>query len=148
MDKKFEIHRKAIMIHKMEVADLMSKIAIEIMKKAFDHDNSKMEEPELSGFMEIIPELNKQKYMDSEYSKALKGDAIQHHYKNNDHHPEFFKNGCKDMNFVNMIEMLCDWISASKRYNGEVDFDEQQKRFNYSDDIKALLVNTMKILKE
>jgi len=41
--------------------------------------------------------------------------AIEHHYKNNRHHPEHFNNGIDEMNLVDLIELLCDWKAASER---------------------------------
>jgi hypothetical protein len=34
--------------------------------------------------------------------------ALKHHYENNRHHPEHFKNNIDDMNLIDLIEMLCD----------------------------------------
>ena len=53
------------------------------------------------------------------------GPALQHHYEDNCHHPEHYRNGIHDMNMVDLIEMLCDWRAAIKRYHpdGRNNFD-------------------------
>jgi hypothetical protein len=63
----------------------------------------------------------------------------------NRHHPEHFENGIRGMNLIDLIEMFCDWYAATQRHNdGDIimSIEINQKRFEYSDDIKAILKNT------
>jgi hypothetical protein len=41
--------------------------------------------------------------------------AQMHHMEVNSHHPEFYENGCKDMDLLDVIEMLSDWYASSSR---------------------------------
>jgi hypothetical protein len=53
------------------------------------------------------------------------------------------------MNLVDVVEMFCDWLAATKRMQaGTGDMMKSiaigQERFGYSDDFRALLENTYK----
>ena len=72
--------------------------------------------------------------------------ALEHHYKENRHHPEHFENGIKGMTLIDLVEMISDWKAASERHNnGDIikSIEINQKRFGYSDDIKQILLNTV-----
>ena len=63
----------------------------------------------------------------------------------NRHHPEHWKQGVKDMTLMELLEMLADWIAASKRNpNGDIlaSIDKNQERFGYSDELKVILKQT------
>ncbi len=71
------------------------------------------------------------------------GKGLEHHYGNNSHHPEFYENGIKGMNLIDLVEMLCDWKAATLRHiNGDLlkSIEQNQKRFNYSDELKQILL--------
>lgn len=113
------------------------------------HDKSKLEEPELSIFDEYGINLSKLEYGSKEYKEQLKRmkPALDHHYANNRHHPEYHPNGIKDMNLVDIIEMVCDWKASSERYaNGDFikSIDINKERFGYSDELQQLIKNTIK----
>lgn len=113
------------------------------------HDVSKLIEPEKDIFDEFTPKLANTTYGSDEYKEHLKamGKALEHHYRENRHHPEHFENGIKDMDLVDIIEMLCDWKAASMRHeDGDIlkSIEINQKRFGYSDEIKNILLNTLK----
>ena len=47
------------------------------------------------------------------------------------------------------IEMICDWKAATLRHNdGDIrrSIEKNQERFGYSDDVKAILLNTIESL--
>ena len=72
--------------------------------------------------------------------------ALDHHYANNSHHPEHYKNGIMGMDLIDLIEMICDWKAATERNaNGDImkSIEINQKRFNYSDELKQILINTV-----
>jgi Iap family predicted aminopeptidase len=53
------------------------------------------------------------------------------------------------MNLVDLIEMLCDWYAASLRHNdGDIfkSIELNQERFEYSDELKQIFINTIKDL--
>ena len=52
------------------------------------------------------------------------------------------------MNLIDLIELVCDWKSSSLRQNPEkaiVDIEKNQERFGYSDDLAAILKNTVEL---
>lgn len=121
----------------------------EIAERAFSHDETKLISPEKEVFDEFTPKLANTTYGSDEYKEHLKGmgKALEHHYSANRHHPEHFENGIKDMDLVDIVEMLCDWKSASMRHNdGDVlkSIEINQQRFGYSDELKSILINTLK----
>ena len=73
-------------------------------------------------------------------------EVFKMHYANNRHHPEHFKNGIEDMNLIDIIEMLCDWLSYKE---GSLSYHEAQeiiynqaKRFGFGDEIINIMINT------
>lgn len=72
--------------------------------------------------------------------------VFDHHYKCNRHHPEHFLNGINDMNLVDMIEMLCDWVGykniMSIREAIKV-VDTQMDRYGFSNDLRDIMKNTL-----
>lgn len=117
------------------------------------HDNSKLQEPERSGFQAMTADarLKDLAYGSEEYRAVLREHkpTIKHHYAHNDHHPEFWPNGIRDMSLLSVLEMLCDWKAATARMkDGDLarSIEMNAERFGYGDEFKALLVNTAKEL--
>lgn len=78
------------------IDNVQKKIAVimnELTDRGLNHDRSKLEEPELSMFNKYTPKLKMSSFGEKSYNKNLKkmSSGLQHHYKNNRHHPEFFK---------------------------------------------------------
>ena len=62
------------------------------------------------------------------------------------HHPNYYDDGIKGMDLVDIMEMVCDWKAASMRHNdGDIDksLEINQKRFGYSDELKQIMKNTI-----
>lgn len=77
--------------------------------------------------------------------------ALEHHYAMYRHHPEHFQNGVNDMNLIDLVEMLADWKAASERqHNGNLltSIELNATRFNITDQLKQILINTAKTLDE
>jgi hypothetical protein len=137
--------------HRGQVIKFANRIATELLANAIKHDESKIQEPELSVFNEYTPKLKNSAYGSEEYQGYLKemGKALRHHYQFNRHHPEHFKDGVCGMNLVDLVEMFCDWWAASLRHNdGDIrrSIVINQERFGYSDDVAAILLNTVDLL--
>lgn len=137
--------------HQDKVKDYTDFIAKAIMSRGKSHDASKLKSPELEIFAEYSDKLKGVTYGSSEYKECLENMkvATSHHYEVNRHHPEHFENGVKDMNLVDIVEMLCDWKAASERHaNGDVmeSIRKSKIRFGMSDDLTKILLNTAKIL--
>lgn len=124
-----------------------------LVNRAINHDESKLREPELSAFVEMTEALSSVEYGSNEYRAQLashKG-AVDHHYQNNRHHPEYHENGIYDMNLVDIIEMVADWIAAAERVkNGDIEksLSVNSKRFEIDSQLMAVIRNTVKFIKE
>lgn len=141
--------------HIANVNQFMHIIIKHLMDRADNHDRTKTESPEIELFSELTPKLAGCTYNSEEYKKFLAQlkPALDHHYasSNNRHHPEHFPNGIDGMNLIDLIEMLVDWVSACKRHNdGNIlkSIEINTKRFNISQQLKAILENTVKSIDE
>jgi len=146
MDERFKTIR-----HIETVRNHLNTCVRELLDRAEQHDQSKLQSPEREMFDEYTPLLRNSSYGSDEYKGFLKGmsKALSHHYENNRHHPEHFANGIKDMNLIDIIEMLCDWKSSTLRHSdGDIfkSIQINQERFGYSDEMAQLLRNTAKWL--
>jgi hypothetical protein len=142
--------RPATYEHIREVQLLLNKVIIKLLNRSELHDRSKLISPEVEVFDEYTQKLEHSVYGSEEYSQFLKEMSVglNHHWKNNRHHPEYFQNGIKDMNLIDIIEMLCDWKAASTRHStGDINksIEINQKRFGYSDELKKILLNTLEV---
>lgn len=135
--------------HIKRVGHFLGTFTTELLHRADVHDNSKLEEPELSGFALNTEKLGKVEYGSVEYKEMLKDlqPTIDHHYSRNRHHPEFHKDGINDMNLVDLIEMLSDWRAATERLrNGNIrkSIDVNAERYGLSPQLRRILENTVK----
>lgn len=116
--------------------------------------------------MRATPLLQKLEYGTPEYKQSLEdlGPALEHHYANNRHHPEYWPNGVADMSLLDITEMLCDWKAASERMRkptpaapGRAEapaYDENfersillnKERWGFSDELCGILINTAREL--
>ena len=134
--------------HKEMVAYCISILTSKLDYRAGVHDNSKLESPEKELFDEYTPKLKDCTYGSDEYKEFLKGlnIALEHHYKENSHHPEHYENGIDGMDLIDLVEMICDWMSASKRHaDGNIynSLKINKKRFNMSEQLVNILKNTV-----
>ena len=138
--------------HRQEVLYYLGNLAIETFRRAANHDISKSEKTEKALFNQTT--TSDTIYGSPEYFERLKSieKGIKLHYKRNRHHPEHFENGIKDMNLIDILEMLIDWYSASRCYSETGDIGRSieinQERFNYSNELKQILYNTIDYLEE
>lgn len=135
--------------HINNVRLLLNEVVNIILVCAAQHDKSKLREPEKPIFDEYTPKLKASTYGSEEYKNMLSEMqiALDHHYMNNRHHPEYFNDGISSMTLIDIIEMLCDWLAATKRHaDGDImkSIEINQKRFNYSDELKQIFINTVK----
>lgn len=148
---KFAIFKENIktFIHKLQVFRFMFKVMMKIFKRALVHDFSKFSKHEAPYFAKA-DKLNDYKYGTPEYHKMIKEQlqpALEHHYSNNSHHPEYHKNGINDMSILDQVEMLCDWKAATIRTkDGDIkkSIEYNQTRFGYNDDTKKKYIQFLK----
>jgi hypothetical protein len=134
--------------HIAQVRGLVLGVAGNLTERAHQHDRSKLEPPEVGVFDRVTPELAELTYGSDEYKASLAsmGDALTHHYEKNDHHPEHFPGGIHSMNLIQLTEMLCDWIAATRRHDdGDIhrSIDQNAERFGYDLEVRQLLHNTV-----
>ena len=145
--------------HIDRVGDFLNIAIDNLGERAEHHDASKLVSPEVEAFDIATPKLAQLVYGSPEYKQSTDdlGPALEHHYENNDHHPQYFPNGVQGMSLMALIEMLCDWRAASERSKQRTDDPEkvktfadglayQQERFGYSDEVAEILLNTVKEL--
>ena len=126
-------------------------IVDDLNSRADLHDKSKLVSPEVEVFDEYTPMLKEAEYGSVEYKSFLEGMKVglKHHYAYNDHHPEHFDSGIKDMNLMQFTEMLCDWLAAVGRTkNGDIrkSIEHNRERFGYGDELATLMLNTVEAL--
>ena len=148
-----EDQRPKTIEHITEVRKQISIIADELRRRGLIHDQSKLESPEKEIFDEYTPKLQDTTYGSDEYKMYLSEmkAALDHHYQANRHHPEHFENGIRGMNLVDLVEMFCDWLAATKRHtDGDIlkSIELNQARFKYSDDLKMILMNTAELMRQ
>lgn len=151
MSDKLTVEQQATnyetMKHIRQVGILLHKVAAELLSRADEHDQSKLASPEVEMFTEMTSKLADCVYGSEEYNEFRKklDPVLQHHYANNRHHPEHFKNGVNDMNLVDLIEMLCDWKASSTRHNtGNIrkSIEINAPRFGINQQLVSILENT------
>lgn len=134
--------------HKEVFSEFLEKLCGDMERRRSTHDLSKLKNPEKSIFDEYTPKLANSTYGSEEYKEFLNSmkPALDHHYANNRHHPEHFQNGIKEMNLIDLCEMICDWKAATLRHtDGDIlkSIEINQKRFGYSDELKQIFINTV-----
>lgn len=134
--------------HIKRVQDLLSDAAMEILRRGKAHDLSKLGPNEKPLFDEETPKLKNIVYGSDEYQESLNRlkPALEHHYANNSHHPQFYENGIDDYDLFDLIEMFFDWKAASERTsNGDIkkSIEHNGKRFNMSPQVMKIFHNTV-----
>lgn len=135
------------LLHIKRVNELLGMAATELIRRGNVHDNSKLEEPEKSEFDRLTPILKTLEYGSDEYKKSLSElqVALKHHYENNTHHPEHYKNGVNGMDLFDLIEMFFDWKAATERTKGgdiRKSIEYNKVRFNLSEQLIDIFNNT------
>lgn len=146
-------HVTGVLEHKKQVAFLLHAVSTELNQRAIVHDDSKFSLEELEAFEEVTPRLKRTEYASDAYKQATSelGTALEHHYQVNRHHPQHFSEGINGMNLIDLVEMVCDWIAATRRVkNGDVykSLPINQERFHMSDQLLSIIKNTIDTLLE
>jgi len=137
--------------HILKFQGYLHEIVQVLQERMLFHDASKLVSPEVEIFDKYTADLSKLTYGSPEYKQTLVDmkPAMDHHYAINRHHPQSYKNGIKDMDLIDIMEMLADWTAATHRHdNGDImkSLEINQERFGYSDELKKILHNTVKNL--
>ncbi len=141
----------ATMLHIARVRDLLNVMVKELLDRGRFHDLSKLMPPEVAAFTKMTPELSGLTYGTPEYdaSKVALGEALQHHYAKNRHHPEHFKRGIRDMNLIDLLEAFCDWKAGSERHttgNLRKSIQINAGRFQMPPELVEIFENTVELV--
>lgn len=133
------------------VRNYLNRVIINLLERGENHDQSKLESPEVEIFTEYTPKLAASTFGSEQYNTFKKEMcvALEHHYARNSHHPEHHKNGVDDMTLLDLIEMLVDWKAASERHNdGNIlkSIEYNGQRFKMSSQLIRIFENTAKEL--
>lgn len=134
-----------------------------IERRSIEHDASKMLDDEFAGFARINAVARTHKFGTPEYKASMDAErvTIDTHFRRNSHHPERPKllgeaaeetRGLPDdctywqardgaeMNFIDVIEMVCDWWGARLGY--------ADSRMTWRESVELNLSNKGKYLKD
>jgi len=141
------------MRHIETVRNYIGTVIRELIYRQEQHDQTKLQPPEVDIFEVYTPKLRDCVYGSDEYKQFLAEmkPAIDHHNESNRHHPEHYSNSIQGMNLIDLLEMLCDWKAATLRHNtGDIfkSLEINQKRFGFSDELKRILKNTVEDILE
>lgn len=119
--------------------------------RAVRHDQSKLVDPEKTLLDALGSQMNQPPYGSPEERQRFHNLAEfrVHHYAHNDHHPEHTEAGFQGMSLMALLEMVCDWKAANARHTGGTmanSLSFNRARFNMSDELFAILENTVKEL--
>lgn len=136
-----------ILKHKEKVRRRLLFLSEELKKRAECHDDSKLKDPEIKYLIEMDKEP-KYEYNTPEYFNKMKRwqKFFNHHYDNNRHHPDHFRNGILDMTLTDICEYLVDIISYYDEMHVHDAMDtveKQQGRFGLDNQLSQILVNTL-----
>ena len=129
-----------------------------LLDRVQDHDASKLKAEEWNPFYAATIALAAAPLGTPEYQQVLEefNKVLDKHYVRNEHHPEHFPNGIKDMfadgQVISFLIEMCVDIYASSRvpYDDVITWDTQIKylirRFDISSEEAAVIDNMMQII--
>ncbi len=139
--------------HIRKVNQYLINASCELLQRAKNHDQSKLEEPEKATFDEVTPLLSGLTFGSEEYTEATKRikPALDHHYSVNSHHPQHYENGINGMNLFDLMEMFFDWKAAGERTkdgNMERSIEINSQRFGMSKQLRTIFENTLEYIEK
>lgn len=145
-------HKKYVLDAALKMARYLFKqgnddLGMHLLKRATKHDNSKLELEELEALSKIAEDGDSLREANEKMSD-FKKKAIELHWKNNRHHPEFFSD-VSNMDEIDILEMVCDWYARSMQYNTNlIEFCEtrQENRFHFPEEMYKKIYNYCEII--
>ena len=138
---------KNILTHKENVKKRLLFLADELYKRAYHHDDSKLQIPEIMYLIEMDREPRYPYGSDEYFDKMKRWECFfKHHYENNRHHPDSFPDGVEGMNLADLCEYVVDIISYfdELHVSGALDtINKQQERFGLDNQLTQILKNTL-----
>ena len=134
--------------HIHRVQQLMYRFVHTLLNRCENHDRSKLEEPEKSGFEAMDAEPYFEYGTPEYYEKQVRyKDVLEHHYRENSHHPEHYAGFIAEMDLVDLLEMLCDWASRRKGLSvlDTIGLVEQQAaHYGFPPMLSSIILNTLR----
>lgn len=131
-----------ILSHQVLVRTYLLRLAHQLEERALLHDLSKFSLDEFEGMVSLNSIARGQRLDSPGYKDTLRSEAIKLHWSRNSHHPEYHKDGIKDMSLLDLIEMVIDWRAASETYK-RTSFGEslqiQKERFKMTEEQYRLI---------
>lgn len=136
--------------HINQVRIYLMEAAKELIKRGLVHDKSKLESPEKEA-LDSCPPIETLEYGTPAYHESCKNikPALQHHYKLNSHHPQFYSDGINGMNLFDIVEMFFDWKASTERTkDGDIrkSIPINQKRHKINPQLSRIFQNTVDYL--
>ncbi len=112
---------RSFLRHVTYVRLAIQRVAQELDNRATVHDLSKLQDDEFAGFARINRAGRVHKFGSPEYREGVRRErsTIDLHFSRNSHHPEN-----QPQNFLDIIEMVCDWWGARKGYGDSRSWQE------------------------
>ena len=124
-----------------ELCSLIFETPGALYTRVIKHDDSKYCNIEFDAYRQYFYPCSDEEPNEEEFNNAWK-----HHYRNNDHHPEYWIDDdgtIKDMPPICVAEMLLDWEAMSMKFNGST-----YEYYLKEKDVKPFSENTKKLLAE
>jgi hypothetical protein len=137
-------------LHQQLVATEMIICIKHLLDRAMRHDETKFSKIERESYIDPVWKLASTEYGSDEYKRIVKqmGEGWKHHKQHNDHHPKLLS----DMNLFSLLEMLCDWVSASMRKGNDplLPWNQLEKEQGLEKDslIYKISANTVRVMQE
>jgi len=136
-----------IISHIDRVKSWISRFATILYSRGIHHDESKLQEPEYS-LWKKMDEEPRYPYGTQQYKDKLERHkkVFKLHYRKNRHHPEHWNGWYSEMDLVDMIEMMCDWLGYKENISlseAQKLIETQCKRYGFSNEMRGLLYNTL-----
>ena len=134
--------------HISRVQKWISKFSGILFVRGLNHDKSKLIEPEFS-LWKKMDEEPRYPYGTKEYQEKIERHkkVFEHHYRYNRHHPEHWYGFYSEMDLIDIIEMLCDWLGYKEDITlpeAEELVKQQCKRYKFNKTFESLIFNTLK----
>ena len=133
--------------HIHHVRDNIGVFVAEMLRRGRDHDASKFSAAEKPALDEALPLLEGVAYGSPAWQEVVDrvAPALEHHYRNNTHHPEHYGNaGVAGMDLFDVVEMVCDWMAAARRNPGDgVKVAYNVRKFGIEPQLAAVIENTL-----
>lgn len=120
--------------------------ALDLMKRAFSHDISKLSDSEFYGMAKYVNEMGL-KNTNNDISTE-KEKYINMHRNKNKHHPEYWDSPT-EMYELDIMELVCDWFARSTQFNTnaiEFLYSQQETRFHFPKEIFNKIEKYLNIL--